>query len=166
MAIRTILESFEATQTDSQVRRRFYDENILMDVCGCLIRVSHGPDLNNITRFHSPDIEAECASFAHYTVREFLEGTRVTEGLSFGFGISRDSVLLDSFETALIHAPDQRHSCLMTKMEMFSAGGNTQPCQPSLRYILYPLREHSSQAASSRTDVSSYYVPTTNMPTW
>jgi hypothetical protein len=50
------------------------------------------------------DVKSTGASYAHYTVREFLEGNRVTQSLASSFGICRESVIVDSLEATLITA--------------------------------------------------------------
>jgi len=100
IAVQTILESFEHSIINQPVKYRFYDENSLKDVCGCLVRISYGP----VMGYDHLGVIATGASYAHYTVREFLEDYCVRESPVASFGISWDSVLVESLETALIHA--------------------------------------------------------------
>ncbi len=48
---------------------RAYDEDILQEVCGCLIQIEKPPH----SRTSSVECKPASASFAHYTVREFLD---------------------------------------------------------------------------------------------
>jgi len=84
----------------SRLKNRFYDENSLKDVCGCLVRISYRP----VMGYNQFSVTATGASYAHYTVREFLEGCCVRESPAASFGISGDSVLVESLEMALTYA--------------------------------------------------------------
>ena len=69
---------------------RFYDEDTLREVCGCLINVS------------PVDVEGDghhiyiSVSFAHYSVREYLDSTR-TSNAGFGYHVIGGGDLKDRF---------------------------------------------------------------------
>ena len=54
---------------------RFYDKETLRELCGCLINVTlEGSDFHRIRGYHILTV-----SFAHYTVREYLDSTRISK---------------------------------------------------------------------------------------
>lgn len=99
LSLHTILDIFEHTETSSQL----YNEENLMEILGCLIRLSYGI----IVGTNISDIKSNGPSFAHYTVREFLEGKRVSEGMNEIFASSGDIVLLNLFERVLEQATQE-----------------------------------------------------------
>lgn len=53
---------------------RFYDENTLWELCGCLINITVERPTNSSGRVHA---STHFVSLAHYTVLEYLESTRI-----------------------------------------------------------------------------------------
>ena len=65
-----------AASVGIQQQDRFYDSETLRELCGCLINISLEESITvGETRFYS----ALTVSFAHYTVREYLDSARVSE---------------------------------------------------------------------------------------
>jgi hypothetical protein len=77
---------------DNFSKSRLYDAEVLRELCGCLINVVVEED----SRLR--------VSFAHYTVLEFLESPRVTEGLAADFAISKDAIPSEMIKIILCEA--------------------------------------------------------------
>jgi hypothetical protein len=103
MSIFTIIKAFESTECDPIAKNRFYDESGIKDVCGCLIKISTDVDFG----ISIDGIMRQSASYAHYTVCEFLESDRILHGPTSYFELSYNSVLAELFETALSHATNK-----------------------------------------------------------
>ena len=56
---------------------RFYDENTLRELCGCLINITVERPTNSFGRVYA---STHSVSFAHYTVLEYLESSQVLKG--------------------------------------------------------------------------------------
>ena len=53
---------------------RFYDRETLRELCGCLINITE----QDLTRYSGMEHTTLAVSFAHYTVREYLDSTRIS----------------------------------------------------------------------------------------
>ncbi|KAK2787291.1 hypothetical protein FQN53_005450 [Emmonsiellopsis sp. PD_33] len=69
----------------------FYTTDTIRELCGCLITISL-----------SKDLVAEYASFAHYTVQEYLSSDRIIHGPVSAFALNRDKSMRISRMTILI----------------------------------------------------------------
>ncbi len=67
------------------------DEELLRELCGCLITVTKYP----IRSARSTTYEIPVVSFAHYTVLEFLESSRIRSGPAAHFALDRDRVMVE-----------------------------------------------------------------------
>ena len=72
---------------------RFYDKDTLREVCGCLINISDEDLLDNSGSHHLIYISV---SFAHYSVREYLDSTRTSNAV-FGYNTIGGGDLKDHF---------------------------------------------------------------------
>ena len=72
---------------------RFYDKDTLREVCGCLIKISPEDVLDNLRDHHRTYISV---SFAHYSVREYLDSNR-TSNAGFGYHTIGGGDLKDRF---------------------------------------------------------------------
>jgi hypothetical protein len=73
-----------------------YDEEALRELCGCLI-VIRSEDL-----FHDKSVTALTASFAHYTVLEFLQSARISNSPIAFFRIEKESTVVEFTRITLI----------------------------------------------------------------
>ena len=72
---------------------RFYDKDTLREVCGCLIKISPEDVLDNLRGHHRTYISV---SFAHYSVREYLDSNRTSNAV-FGYHTIGGGDLKDRF---------------------------------------------------------------------
>ena len=72
---------------------RFYDKDTLREVCGCLINISPEDLLDILKKPHHTYISV---SFAHYSVREYLDSTRTSNAV-FGYHTMGGRDLKDRF---------------------------------------------------------------------
>ena len=72
---------------------RFYDEDALREVCGCLIDISSEDSFGSTEDHHCTYISV---SFAHYSVREYLDATRTSNAV-FGYDTIGGGDLKDCF---------------------------------------------------------------------
>ena len=76
-----------------------YDEETLRELCGCLINIA--PD-----KVYHSEYTALTVTFAHYTVREYLDSTRITES-SIAYAITcKQSLKQDLIEIVISSAYD------------------------------------------------------------
>ncbi len=78
------------------------DEELLRELCGCLITVTRYP----IRSAHSTTYEIPVVSFAHYTVLEFLESSRIRSGPAAHFVLDRERVMVEHATILLRGAVD------------------------------------------------------------
>ena len=103
-AIHSTVESVGNTKSD-----RFLDVDTLRELCGCLISVNEED-----REFYGPTNEGWypltvfAVSIAHYTVLEYLESARISQGPSAHFAISTQAVGLELAERTLLHAQNLR----------------------------------------------------------
>lgn len=76
-----------------------FDEESLKEVCGCLITVSQGYGFN-IYDYDSVLEAVPVISFAHYTVREFLDSERIATGTAVSFKLG-EQVKLSTLRVVL-----------------------------------------------------------------
>ena len=72
---------------------RFYDKDTLREVCGCLIKISPEDVLDNLRDHHRTYFSV---SFAHYSVREYLDSNRTSNAV-FGYHTIGGGDLKDHF---------------------------------------------------------------------
>ena len=72
---------------------RFYDKDTLREVCGCLIDISPEDVLDDMGEHHRTYISV---TFAHYSVREYLDSTRTSNAV-FGYHTIDGGDLKDRF---------------------------------------------------------------------
>ena len=84
MLIKGVEKSIAGLNSDQN--DRFYDHEILRELCGCLINVTHGhSDFNYVVAGTlsemgaQPQHEVLTVSLAHYTVHEYLRSKRISE---------------------------------------------------------------------------------------
>jgi hypothetical protein len=80
----------------------FFDEESLREICGCLINVSLGSGFK-IYKHENEFYEVPVVSFAHYTVREFLDSDRISTSAAAYFKLG-EQVKLDTLKTVLLTA--------------------------------------------------------------
>ena len=86
------MEASTLSLTGNQ-NERFYDKDTLREVCGCLIKISPEDVLDIWEHHHHTYISV---SFAHYSVREYLDSTRTSNAV-FGYQTIRGGDLKDHF---------------------------------------------------------------------
>lgn len=77
---------------------RFYDKETFRELCGCLI---------NITQENSPwfiENLHPAASFAHYTVYEYLSSNRISKNFSASLTVCEENLRENCMETTLLEA--------------------------------------------------------------
>ena len=80
---------------------RFYDQDTLREVCGCLINTSPEDVIDIMGKLHHTYISV---SFAHYSVREYLDSNRTSNAI-FGYHTIGGGDLKDRFlEITLLEA--------------------------------------------------------------
>jgi hypothetical protein len=77
-----------------------YDEEALRELCGCLIVITSEVLFDDIVR------AAPTVTFAHYTVLEFLQSTRIFNSPVAFFGIEKESTVVDFTRITLIEVLD------------------------------------------------------------
>lgn len=92
---------FDAEEASKANDGHFYDEESLRDICGCLLHVSPGVGFK--LDFHAGLVQV--VSFAHYTVREFLESDRISTSAAAYFRLG-DQANLETIRTVLLAALD------------------------------------------------------------
>lgn len=80
----------------------FFDEESLREICGCLITVSLGSGFEIYDAGNELE-DVPVVSFAHYTVREFLDSDRISTSAAAYFK-HREQVKLDTLRTVLLTA--------------------------------------------------------------
>jgi hypothetical protein len=89
---------------DHPISDRFIDADTLRELCGCLISINQEdteiPDTQNEDYFTSTVFTV---SIAHYTVLEYLESARISQGPTAYFAISTKAVALELTERVLLH---------------------------------------------------------------
>lgn len=95
MPCEVLIQATEASMLSLTGNRndRFYDQDTLREVCGCLIDISP-EDLLDIEGNHLHTYIA--VSFAHYTVREYLDSTRISNAV-LGYHTIGEGDLKDRF---------------------------------------------------------------------
>lgn len=77
-----------------------YDEEVLRELCGCLIVTS------NKKLFIKPDLMTTTVTFAHYTVLEFLQSTRICDSSVAVFGIDEEKTAVELTRLTILEALD------------------------------------------------------------
>lgn len=105
---------------------RFYDEQALQELCGCLIKVTNDYTLLPGEENYAPDeVKKPCrlrVSFAHYTVREYLDSTRISTTSAPYLTIYKEKLELKLLEIVLLEAGHIKPNALRGKsMSLFSS---------------------------------------------
>ena len=89
-----------AVRTASQ-SDRFYDKETFRELCGCLINITEekSPHLIGGLRLNTP-----AASFAHYTVYEYLNSTRISNIFPASLTVCEENLRENCMEIALLEA--------------------------------------------------------------
>lgn len=109
-----LLQAIERSLAESGASRHNYsfDEELLRELCGCLITILPGADDNDI----SNDCKIRTASFAHYTVWEFLDSPRIFNTPAAFFGVVKESIKMELTKTSIRGATKAHyqydHGCL------------------------------------------------------
>lgn len=91
------------TSSDAVVLRGYaFDEELLRELCGCLVTVTDYP----VSKPGSSTEEMPVVSFAHYTVLEFLESTRIRSGPAAPFALDREQIVVEHSAILLRGAAD------------------------------------------------------------
>lgn len=79
---------------------RFYDSGTLRELCGCLISIT------SEVPYHASSTHATVltVSFAHYTVREYLDSIRIRKAAAFHFNAYPEDLQLNCIELILTEA--------------------------------------------------------------
>jgi len=97
-----------------------YDLDLLRDFCGCLLLIAPETRERLVIETTPDDMEPTCttmtATLAHHTVWEFLESTRMRDGLAAFFAVDTSDVLLEYTTLVFFENLDARPTDLHTDL--------------------------------------------------
>src|SRR5271156_966890 len=80
---------------------RFYDNDTLRELCGCLINITPEHSTNALRHIRHATL---AVSFAHYTVREYLDSTRISKSSAAYFTTFKENLKQDFMKIILSEA--------------------------------------------------------------
>jgi hypothetical protein len=100
-----LLQTVEQSNSgyDLNICGRFYDKEILKELCGCLINVVPG---KGFTHGAISKIATLVVPLAHYTVSEFLNSERISGSSVAYFALPKNGVDIDIMKTVFTKAPN------------------------------------------------------------
>ena len=86
---------------------RFYDDEILRELCGCLITIA---PRNPTMRDGKPPCSTPTVSFAHYTVSEYFDSNRISKSSTAHVIACKHNLRLNFMEITLLEAHNPKRS--------------------------------------------------------
>jgi len=80
---------------------RFYDNETLRELCGCLINITLENSIGVLADLHHTTL---AVSFAHYTVREYLDSTRISKSSTAYFTACKENLKQNFMEITFSEA--------------------------------------------------------------
>lgn len=105
-----LLQAIEAKEHNAKQEDNsttYLNKERLREMCGCLIHISQGQGFKIYCR-GGVKPKTQVVSFAHYTVKEFLESDRISKSSAAYFTLHGDNVHHDNWKSIMVAALDFR----------------------------------------------------------